>query len=207
MFEETKVRDEWSPLKRAIWDVVTAAELNAPKYVNAYELTDKLFEAVKLKEEPSRWIVEEHFPGRPPRWVCVYDEARAREVYNSWRRYDDARVTMTPLYAGQLPLPNMGESTSSDFISRVAIAEVAERIAALAADPKESAAIKTEIARILQHVGFVAATRIKGEWERGMREAIGIATQRVEGDPEYRVYDDGDDIARDIREAIREHKP
>ena len=204
MFDRSQVRGEWPPLKKALWDAIMTVEINGPEYINAYELTDKLFEAVKLKEEPSRWIVEEHFHGRPKVWVCVETEDKAREVYNSWRRYDDERVTMRPLYVGPLPLPSMDKSAGSDFISREAIAEVAERVAALATDPKESKAITTEVARILHHVGLVAATRIKGEWERGMRNAAGIATQRPPDDPEYRVYPDGDDIARDIREAIKE---
>lgn len=162
MFDKDQIRAEWPPLKKAIWDVVTGADLNAPKYVNAYELTDKLFEAARLKEAPSRWIVEERFFGRPPHWVCVETEDAARVVYDSWRRYDDERVRMLPLYVGPLPLPDVAEQPGGDeFISREVIGEAAARIAALVADPKESAAIKTEVASILLHVGFVAATRIK----------------------------------------------
>lgn len=38
---------EWPPMKKALWDVVTAAELNKPgRYNNAYALTEKLFAAI-----------------------------------------------------------------------------------------------------------------------------------------------------------------
>lgn len=35
----------WPPLKKALWLVVTGERLNDGRYVNAYELTDKLFAA------------------------------------------------------------------------------------------------------------------------------------------------------------------
>lgn len=44
MADVEKVAREWPPLKKALWDVVTGEELNT-KYVNAWDLTDKLYEA------------------------------------------------------------------------------------------------------------------------------------------------------------------
>jgi hypothetical protein len=41
---ETVSLTEWPPLKKALWDVVTAYEPNA-RYVNAWELTEKLYQA------------------------------------------------------------------------------------------------------------------------------------------------------------------
>lgn len=35
----------WPPLKKAIWDVVMATEINSGKYINAWELTDLLYAA------------------------------------------------------------------------------------------------------------------------------------------------------------------
>lgn len=42
---EAEVEKNWQPLKLALWRVVTDAELNGNKYVNAYDLTDKLYRA------------------------------------------------------------------------------------------------------------------------------------------------------------------
>jgi hypothetical protein len=41
----TAGEEPWPPLKMAIWRVVTGERLNA-RYVNAHDLTDKLFAAV-----------------------------------------------------------------------------------------------------------------------------------------------------------------
>lgn len=208
MFEESKVRAEWPPLKRAIWDVVTAAELNAPKYVNAYELTDKLFEATKLQGEPVRWLVEERHYGAPSTWTTVMDADDARRVYGAWKRHNDERVTMTPLYAGPLPLPSLADA---GMIAPDIVAATAANIAGMVADPTDSRFVKDEVTRILQFISSAGALdnvrRDREAWERGMRDAAAIATQRVEDDPEYKVYPDGDDIARDIREAIKDRKP
>jgi hypothetical protein len=35
----------WPPLKKALWDVVTGEKLNDGHYINAYQLTDKLYAA------------------------------------------------------------------------------------------------------------------------------------------------------------------
>lgn len=40
-------------------------------------------------------------------------------------------------------------------------------------------------------------------WEQGMRDAASLAAQVHEGDPEYRVYADGAEIADEIKQTIR----
>lgn len=55
MTDTTPTRDEavldheriptWPPLKKALWDVVTGEKLNDGHYINAYQLTDKLYAA------------------------------------------------------------------------------------------------------------------------------------------------------------------
>lgn len=40
----------WPPLKKSLWDVVTAEKLNDGHYVNAYDLTDKLYAAALCNE-------------------------------------------------------------------------------------------------------------------------------------------------------------
>lgn len=55
MTDPTTTRDEavldheriptWPPLKKALWDVVTSEKLNDGHYINAYQLTDKLYAA------------------------------------------------------------------------------------------------------------------------------------------------------------------
>lgn len=47
----------------------------------------------------------------------------------------------------------------------------------------------------------------RGTWEAGMRDAARIAERRFEDDPEYRVYPDGEDIGREIRDEIRAKLP
>lgn len=49
--------DKWPPVKKAIWDVVVAAELNGGKYINSWDLTEKLFAAVQSSVDYSRHMV------------------------------------------------------------------------------------------------------------------------------------------------------
>jgi hypothetical protein len=42
----------WPPLKKALWNVIIAAELNGSKYVFAFDLADKLYEAALSAAEP-----------------------------------------------------------------------------------------------------------------------------------------------------------
>lgn len=38
---------EWPPVKKAIWDEIVASQINSPRYISAWVLTDRLYEAVK----------------------------------------------------------------------------------------------------------------------------------------------------------------
>lgn len=48
----------WPPLKKALWDVVTGETLNDGHYINAYDLTNKLYSAAALVSTPAPGLVE-----------------------------------------------------------------------------------------------------------------------------------------------------
>jgi hypothetical protein len=68
---ELAKKNAWPPLKKAIWDVIIAEELNGPTYVNAWALVDKLFTAA-LAVAPGVEVkpLETHVDG----WTKVPEE-------------------------------------------------------------------------------------------------------------------------------------
>lgn len=73
----------WPPLKLALWHVVTGAELNGSGYVNAYDLTDKLYAAALAAAEAGEQPVAWRFPAGPTfaeRGLCWGYAARKEEA-------------------------------------------------------------------------------------------------------------------------------
>lgn len=50
----------WSPVKKAIWRVVTGEWLNDGYYINAYDLTDKIHAAVQAELRPTAATLAGH---------------------------------------------------------------------------------------------------------------------------------------------------
>ncbi|KRB22713.1 hypothetical protein [Mesorhizobium sp. Root172] len=69
--DEDKAK-RWPPLKKALWDVVTGEQLNDGHYINAWRLTDKLFEAALSATPPvaqTGTVARYHFTDDKPIYV------------------------------------------------------------------------------------------------------------------------------------------
>lgn len=38
--------EKWNPVRKAIWEIIVNEKLNGPTYVNAWDLTDKIYDAI-----------------------------------------------------------------------------------------------------------------------------------------------------------------
>ena len=99
----------WPPLKKALWNVVTGEQLNDAHYINAYELTDKLYAAIlaaaptppaqPVSDEPVAWI-----DPRSIEYVCNNHLVNVHVT-----RVQDGNFS-TPLYTRPQPAKEVAEA-------------------------------------------------------------------------------------------------